>query len=87
MAGRDGGQSKSAGRGPRAGEMTTTLLTVSVTAVFLQSLTKFIDGDCRSVVDMWRDRNHYVCFKIQHPHCSKRIYTVFRVCLKKRNFL
>lgn len=34
VAGRDSGQSKSADRGPRAGEMTTALLTVSETVSF-----------------------------------------------------
>lgn len=41
VAGCDGGQSKSADRGPRAGEMTTALLTVSETGVF--SLLLWID--------------------------------------------
>lgn len=40
MAGRDGGQSRRAGRRPRAGEMTGVLLTLSVAGVFLQLVIK-----------------------------------------------
>lgn len=43
VAGCDGGQSKSAIRGARAGEMTTLLLTVSEPGVFLQLLIKLLD--------------------------------------------
>lgn len=42
VVGCDGGQSRRAGRGPRAGELTAVLLTISVTGVFLQSIKLWI---------------------------------------------